>query len=88
LKKAYDYIVKHAGEETATRLCVTNPQAAVAGAKWPTQPVPLGLWEYVPLKFDAKTVAASARPAPRKANPSDQDSEAKPKGFWNRLFAR
>jgi protein-tyrosine phosphatase len=88
LKKAYDYVAKHAGEETARRLCVTNPEAAVAGAKLPAQPVPLGLWEYVPLKFDAKSVGGGARPTPRKVGPSQQDSDAKPKGFWNRLFAR
>jgi protein-tyrosine phosphatase len=83
LKKAFGYVAKRCGEETARRLCVTNPLAAVEGAKWPEQPEPLGLWEHVPLKIDAKRYGASRKP------PNDKDA---PKtgagGFWDRLFAR
>jgi protein-tyrosine phosphatase len=58
LKKAYDYVADRAGEETARRLCLTNPQAAVEGAPWPDQPEPLGLRERVPLKFNARRISA------------------------------
>lgn len=91
LKKGYEYVTKKQGEETARRLCLTNPKAAVEGANWPEQPEPIGLWEGVPLKFDPSRFPARAKIVPRKspATSNDKDSE-KPtaKGFWNRLFAR
>jgi protein-tyrosine phosphatase len=87
LKKAYNYVAKRAGEETARRLCVTNPQVAVEGAPWPQQPEAVGLWERVPLKFHAKRHAA----VPRKTEPNEPGHET-PKsarsGFLKRLFAR
>jgi protein-tyrosine phosphatase len=91
LKKAFHYVAQKAGSETATRLCVTNPRAALEGTKLPAQPEPTGLWDYVPLKFDPSRVANNSKPAPSKSKPSRIQAEpasANLKGFWNRLFAR
>lgn len=96
LKKGYDYVAQRAGEETAHRLCVTNPQAAVEGAKWPTQPEPVGLWDNVPLKLDPKRFADDSKIATRKSKPAksgpEENGQDAPKtavkGFLNRLLAR
>jgi protein-tyrosine phosphatase len=86
LKKAYDYVANRAGEETARRLCMVNPQAAVLGSKWPEQPEAIGLWEDSPPKlntgkFVSEKKNGSAKPA--KDAPRNGGSS-----FWNRLFAR
>jgi protein-tyrosine phosphatase len=86
LKKGYDYVANRMGEETARRLCVSNPQAAVLGGRWPEQPEPKGLWEQVPLKFNAKKYAEAPRAASKKG--AKQPPKDGTKGFWNRLFAR
>jgi len=93
LKKAFDFIAMKAGEETARRLCTVNPQAALLGTALPAQPEPIGLWEHVPLKFDAKKAPPSSKPVPGKKKPSEKKGEGETpgtnlKGFWNRLFAR
>jgi protein-tyrosine phosphatase len=44
LSKAYAYLEEHYGEETARRLCITNPRAAFNGDAWPDQPEPTGLY--------------------------------------------
>jgi protein-tyrosine phosphatase len=91
LKKAFDYIAQKAGEETARRLCETNPKAALEGAVMPEQPVAVGLWEHVPMKFDAARVPQSPKKAPSKSEPTKdaaQEPASNLKGFWNRLFAR
>jgi protein-tyrosine phosphatase len=86
LKKGYDYVADRAGEETARRLCVTNPQAAVDGAKWPEQPEPIGLWEEVPLKLDPKRYATEPDTAPGKKD--KHAPQTGNRGFWDRIFAR
>jgi protein-tyrosine phosphatase len=86
LKKGYDYVLNRAGEETAQRLCMTNPLAAVQGAKWPEQPEPEGLWKNVPLKFKLRKYAEAPRSAPK--NNGDQPPKGGTRGFWNRLFVR
>ena len=82
LKKGYDYVSARKGEETARRLCVTNPLAAVEGAKWPEQPEPVGLWAGVPLKFHARDYAE-----PPKKGEQDPESAGK-RSFWDRLLQR
>jgi protein-tyrosine phosphatase len=91
LKKGFDYVAHKAGEETARRLCIANPKAALEGNPLPAQTEPIGLWERVPLKFDPAKVPPSpkrilGKTTPKKAE--EEDSEANLKGFWNRLFAR
>jgi protein-tyrosine phosphatase len=86
MKKGYQYVANRAGQETADRLCVTNPQAAVEGSKWPAQPEPAGLWNRVPLKVDAKRYAPYRNLSSQLAAKDGEKSDAK--GFWNRLFAK
>jgi protein-tyrosine phosphatase len=73
MKKGYTYVAEKAGEETARRLYVTNPRAAVDGAKWPEQPEPAGLWQEVPLAFES---------------PSGSRKGSRGSSFWGRLFGR
>jgi protein-tyrosine phosphatase len=82
LKNAYDYVSNKMGEEAAQRLCVTNPGAAVEGAAWPEQPEPLGLWEEVPLKFNARHYEDNAGAS------NSKSAITGVKRFWDRLFDR
>jgi protein-tyrosine phosphatase len=92
LKKAYEYVRDRVGEETAERLCVTNPRAAVEGAEMPGQPEPLGLWKHEPLAFDAKQFRNKPK-AERTSNEGEYEGWPDPprsglRGLWDRLFAR
>ena len=88
LDKGYEYVAKRMGEETARRLCLTNPQAAVLGTPWPQQAEPIGLWDPEPLRFHAERFHELAAPDSTKApnRASRSGSQAKP--FWSRIFSR
>jgi len=90
LKKAFDYVTTRAGGETARRLFVDNPRVAVEGSVWPDQPVPLGLWEREPLKFDGRRIRAKSKLA---ATSNGSGSWPDPprtglRGLLDRIFAR
>jgi protein-tyrosine phosphatase len=84
LKRAYDYVAAKAGEETAWRLCVTNPRAAVEGTPWPAQPEPQGLRERVPLKFNAKNALSRRETAPE----SRVSLRKSAKKLWTKIVPR
>jgi protein-tyrosine phosphatase len=79
LKKGYDYVAAKMDEETAHRLYVSNPRAAVVGAPWPVQPEPLGLWQGEPLRFDGRPESKGRR---------ENSAQSTGRGFWSRLFSR
>jgi protein-tyrosine phosphatase len=100
LKKAYNYVANRMGEETARRLCATNPGVAVEGGVWPQQPVPRGLWEHEPLEFDAsrhnrKNGGSKPKSTPAQSqNGGDGEGGGWPnpprsglRGLWDRLFS-
>ncbi|HTJ31428.1 MAG TPA: CpsB/CapC family capsule biosynthesis tyrosine phosphatase [Acidobacteriaceae bacterium] len=80
MKKAYEYITSHTGEETARRLCVTNPQACFEGRKLSPQPEPVGVWDSQPIKF-----GESGKGAARYGSGA---AEKGGKGFFSRLFGK
>ncbi len=91
LKQAYEYVVNRAGEETARRVFVTNPQAAVDGAQWPAQPEPKGLWEKVPLRYGERLAAEKARAGRKAKDAADAEEPAAAsgaRGFWRRLVGK
>ena len=89
LKKGFEYVAQRAGEDTARRLCILNPRAAVNGSDWPEQPDPVGLWNHAPLKFQAKKYAEAAEPRPQKHGTmrSGEDADkTSARRLWKRLF--
>jgi protein-tyrosine phosphatase len=89
LRKGFEYVANCAGTETAERLCITNPLAAVEGALWPRQAEPLGLWETEPIKFDRKQVTSKVKSS-GSGTSSTRDGKVaakdEAKGFWKRLI--
>jgi protein-tyrosine phosphatase len=83
LRKGYTYVAERCGVETAERLCVSNPRAAVEGAEWPAQPEAVGLLEHVPLKFDPRSVTREK--APEVGAVVNRTGK---RGFWSRLLSR
>jgi len=90
LKQAYEYVAQNFGEETARRLCVSNPRAAVEGLRWPGQPDAVGLWERTPLKFKVKDFGGdkSATPSGNYGKTAEGATKGGAKGFWRRLLSR
>lgn len=84
LKKGRDYVAGRAGEETARRLFVTNPQAAVEGSALSAQPEPEGLWDAVPLTFN---VNAPSKKRSVNPNGNGHGIGSEKKGFWSRLLS-
>ncbi len=70
LRNGYEFVAMRRGEETARRLCETNPRAAVEGAPWPEQPEAEGLRDHVPLQFAEEAI----------------DGEKEEGGFWKRMW--
>jgi protein-tyrosine phosphatase len=88
MKDAHALIKARMGEETAKRLFVTNPHAALRGIPLPAQPEPRGLEPYmnIPFKFNWRKYAEGSRGASgaRKAGRSLPRSS----GLWKMLFSR
>jgi protein-tyrosine phosphatase len=84
LKKGYEYVANRAGVETARRLCVVNPLAAINGAKMPRQPEAMGLWDSQPIKF-----ADSVKSAPKRSLAGATESSGKKSGgFFGKIFGK
>ncbi|WP_263354522.1 tyrosine-protein phosphatase [Acidicapsa acidisoli] len=83
LKKAYDYVANRSGEETARRLCVENPRAAIEGAKMAHQPEAIGIWDSQPLKFQE-----TVRSTPKRSTESNKTEGQKTGGFLSKIFGK
>jgi protein-tyrosine phosphatase len=87
LKKGYDYVAQEVGVETAQRLCASNPQAAVEGTLFPSQPEMVGLREHVPLRFPAKQFRGPSRRSAF-AVAGGKDPNLRKNSFLKRLFGK
>jgi len=81
MRQAYDYVAQKMGEETAQRLCQTNPLSTLSGARLPQQPEPLGIAEGDPLPFNARSFAVGNKNSQSALSSTNT-------GFWKRLFSR
>jgi protein-tyrosine phosphatase len=84
LKKGYEYVANRAGEETARRLCLENPRAAISGNRMPHQPEPIGIWDSTPIKF-ADTVKSAPK---RSSSGSSKPDAPKGGGLFGKLFGK
>ena len=81
LKRAYDYVANRAGQETARRLCVENPKAAITGAKMPPQPEAIGVWDGKPINLK-EIIKPARRPAAESSEPKAS------KGWLGKIFGK
>ena len=82
LRRGYEYVAEKAGEETARRLFVENPAAAIEGRALSKQAEPVGLWDDEPVKINGIRRPKGARPAPNK------NGRAPRRGFFSRLLGK
>jgi protein-tyrosine phosphatase len=82
MKRGYEYVAEKAGEETARRLFVTNPQVAIEGAEWPEQPEPIGLWDDEPLKIGGSGWYKGSRGG------SPRNGDSPRRSLWARLLGK
>jgi protein-tyrosine phosphatase len=80
MKKSYDYVANKMGVETAHRLCVLNPMAAVEGKPLGAQPEPADVWDEEPIRFNFRKAGGDGEAHSRKGKSG--------KGFLARIFGR